>query len=390
MEKLEFVDRRNTNSSKWDGLNRQFGRDGLHAMWVADMDFKVPQCVRKALADYVDLGAMGYMAVPESYYEAVMDWEMSVHGYEIKRQWMRFSPGVVAAFHWAVQIFTEPGDAVIVNTPVYYPFFHAVTSNGRKLIKSDLVNDNGRYSIDFEKFRRDIQNNDVKLFILCSPHNPVGRVWTADELKQLLSICRENGVMVVADEIHHDLITPGTEFVPALQCGEPGEFDNMVISLTAPSKTFNLAAGQNSIVTIPDEELRRRWDDFSGAISVTQGNPFGYIAAEAAYRSGRDWYDAIIRQIYDVNFNYLRERLAKDLPGAVVSDLQGTYLAWIDMRGVMEPSSVKESVLEKGKLAVDFGDWFGGEKYDGFVRMNLAAPLEYVEKGADALIASAR
>lgn len=390
MEKLEFVDRRNTNSSKWDGLNRQFGRDGLHAMWVADMDFKVPQCVRKALADYVDLGAMGYMAVPESYYEAVMDWEMSVHGYEIKRHWMRFSPGVVAAFHWAVQIFTEPGDAVIVNTPVYYPFFHAVTSNGRKLIKSDLVNDNGRYSIDFEKFRRDIQNNDVKLFILCSPHNPVGRVWTADELKQLLSICRENGVMVVADEIHHDLIAPDTEFVPALQCGEPGEFDNMVISLTAPSKTFNLAAGQNSIVTIPDEELRRRWDDFSGAISVTQGNPFGYIAADAAYRGGRDWYDAIIHQIYDVNFNYLRERLAKDLPGAVVSDLQGTYLAWIDMRGVMEPSSVKESVLEKGKLAVDFGDWFGGEKYDGFVRMNLAAPLEYVEKGADALIASAR
>lgn len=390
MEKLEFVDRRNTNSSKWDGLNRQFGRDGLHAMWVADMDFKVPQCVRKALSDYVDLGAMGYMAVPESYYEAVMDWEKSVHGYEIKRRWMRFSPGIVAAFHWAVQIFTEPGDAVIVNTPVYYPFFHAVTSNGRKLIKSDLVNDNGRYSIDFEKFRRDIQNNDVKLFILCSPHNPVGRVWTADELKQLLSICRENGVMVVADEIHHDLIAPGTEFVPALQCGEPGEFDNMVIALSAPSKTFNLAAGQNSIVTIPDEKLRRRWDDFSGAISVSQGNPFGYIAAEAAYRGGRDWYDAIIHQIYDVNFSYLKERLAKDLPGAVVSDLQGTYLAWIDMRGVMEPSSVKDAVLEKGKLAVDFGDWFGGEKYDGFVRMNLAAPLEYVEKGADALIASAR
>lgn len=390
MEKLEFVDRRNTNSSKWDGLNKQFGRDGLHAMWVADMDFKVPQCVRKALSDYVDLGAMGYMAVPESYYGAVMDWEKSVHGYEIKRQWMRFSPGVVAAFHWAVQIFTEPGDAVIVNTPVYYPFFHAVTSNGRKLIKSDLVNDNGRYSIDFEKFRRDIQNNHVKLFILCSPHNPVGRVWTADELKHLLNICRENGVMVVADEIHHDLIAPGTEFVPALQCDEPGEFDNMVISLTAPSKTFNLAAGQNSIVTIPDEKIRRRWDDFSGAISVSQGNPFGYIAAEAAYRGGRDWYDALIHQIYDVNFNYLRERLTKDLPGTVVSDLQGTYLAWIDMRGVMEPSSVKEAVLEKGKLAVDFGDWFGGEKYDGFVRMNLAAPLEYVEKGADALIAAAR
>lgn len=390
MEKLEFVDRRNTNSSKWDGLNRQFGRDGLHAMWVADMDFKVPQCVRKALSDYVDLGAMGYMAVPESYYEAVMDWEKSVHGYEIKRQWMRFSPGVVAAFHWAVQIFTEPGDAVIVNTPVYYPFFHAVTSNGRKLIKSDLVNDNGRYSIDFEKFRRDIEDDHVKLFILCSPHNPVGRVWTADELRQLLNICRENGVMVVADEIHHDLIAPGTEFVPALQCGEPGEFDNMVISLTAPSKTFNLAAGQNSIVTIPDEKIRRRWDDFSGAISVSQGNPFGYIAAEAAYRGGRDWYDALIHQIYDVNFNYLRERLTKDLPGTVVSDLQGTYLAWIDMRGVMEPSLVKEAVLEKGKLAVDFGDWFGGEKYDGFVRMNLAAPLEYVEKGADALIAAAR
>ena len=390
MEKLEFVDRRGTNSAKWDGLEKMFGRTDLHSMWVADMDFKAPLAVRKALSEYAERGAFGYMASPDSFYRAAMDWEMRNHDYRIEREWIRFSPGVVTAFHIAVKIFTEGGDSVMVNTPVYYPFFKAAESNGRKLVKSPLKYSDGKYSIDFEKFSRDIEENNVKLYILCSPHNPVGRVWTAEELRRVLDICREHGVMVVSDEIHHDLIAPGVKFVPALQCGKPGEYDQMVIALTAPSKTFNLAAGQNSLVIIPDEELRSKWDAFAGSISMTSGNPMGYIAGEAAYNEGESWYNQLIHQIYEVNFPLLNNILEQELPGVTVTDLQGTYLSWIDRSKVMDPSEVEKAVLEKGKLAVDFGHWFRGESFSGFVRMNLAAPEEYVEKGARALVSAVK
>ena len=375
MPLVKYVDRKHTDCEKWDGLIDMYGQDNLLAMWVADMDFQVPDCVISALQAYVTAGTFGYYRTPDSYYEAFINWEKSQHGFEVQKEWIRFSPGVVSAFYWIVQFMTNPGDAVIVTTPVYYPFMNSVKDNGRKLITSDLINTDGTYSIDFEDFENKIVENDVKLFILCSPHNPVGRVWTHEELKTLFNICRKHSVFVISDEIHHDLIFGEHAHIPSLTVGD---YSDMMIMLTAPSKTFNLASCQNSIIVIPDEKIREKWDTFTGNLRVTNGNSFGYIAAEAAYTGGQDWYEEMKTIVYG-NYQYMRETFAKELPDVVVSPLEGTYLAWIDMRIYVKPEEMTQFMQDTCGLAFDYGDWFGGEEFAGFIRMNLATSKENVE-----------
>ena len=203
---LTLMDRRKTDCSKWDGLESVFGEGNLQAMWVADMDFRCPQCVIDRLKGFVDFGVFGYYRPPESYLDAFLAWEERYHGYSPKREWLRFSPGVVPAINWLIRILTKPGDSVIVLTPVYYPFLNAVRDNERRLVCSDLINRNGVYSVDFEDFERQIAEQEVRLFILSSPHNPVGRVWSRQELQTLLEICRKHGVFVLSDEIHQDFV----------------------------------------------------------------------------------------------------------------------------------------------------------------------------------------
>ena len=256
-EPIVFVDRRNTDCAKWDNLKAMFGEADLQAMWVADMDFKVPACVLEAQRNYLNMGAQGYYKVPERYYDAFIAWEKARHGYAVAREHIRFSPGVVAAFNWFIQIMTDPGDAIIVLTPVYYPFLNAVKGNGRTLVMCDLVKRDGLYTVDLDKFRRDIVENNVRAFILSSPHNPVGRVWTEEELKGMLDICRAHGVFVISDEIHHDIVFAPAKHIPSATVGD---YDANLVTLTAPSKTFNLAACQNSIVIIPDAGIRKRFD----------------------------------------------------------------------------------------------------------------------------------
>ncbi len=378
MEELIYVDRRNSNCNKWDGQTAMFGEEGLHAMWVADMDFKIPQCVQKALHDYVDFGTVGYYRIPDGYYDAFINWEKTHFNFEVKREWLRFAPGVVAAFNWMLQILTEPDDAVIVMTPVYYPFLQAVTNNERKLITSELVNEDGEYTIDFEDFEKKIKDNDVKAFILCSPHNPVARVWTKEELTRMFEICHRHHVYVISDEIHQDFVFGDKVQIPSYQATE--HWDEMV-AITAPSKTFNLAGGQNSFMIIADEKLRARWDDFAKRIRLMTGNAFGFVAAEAAYKGGQDWLDKVKKQIVD-NDQYLRELFKENLPEIVVTPLEGTYLVWIDLRAYVKPEDMREFIQKKCRLAVDFGDWFGGEQFNGFIRMNLATSRENVEIGA--------
>lgn len=378
MEELIYVDRRNSNCNKWDGQTAMFGEEGLHAMWVADMDFKIPQCVQKALHDYVDFGTVGYYRIPDGYYDAFINWEKTHFNFEVKREWLRFAPGVVAAFNWMLQILTEPDDAVIVMTPVYYPFLQAVTNNERKLITSELVNEDGEYTIDFEDFEKKIIDNDVKAFILCSPHNPVARVWTKEELTRMFEICYRHHVYVISDEIHQDFVFGDKVQIPSYQATE--HWDEMV-AITAPSKTFNLAGGQNSFMIIADEKLRARWDDFAKRIRLMTGNAFGFVAAEAAYKGGQDWLDKVKKQIVD-NDQYLRELFKENLPEIVVTPLEGTYLVWIDLRAYVKPEDTREFIQKKCRLAVDFGDWFGGEQFNGFIRMNLATSRENVEIGA--------
>ena len=373
MEELIYVDRRNSNCNKWDGQTAMFGEEGLHAMWVADMDFKIPQCVQKALHDYVDFGTVGYYHIPDGYYDAFINWEKAHFNFEVKREWLRFAPGVVAAFNWMLQILTEPDEAVIVMTPVYYPFLQAVTNNERKLITSELVNEDGKYTIDFEDFEKKIIDNDVKAFILCSPHNPVARVWTKEELTKMFEI---------SDEIHQDFVFGDKMQTPSYQATE--HWDEMV-AITAPSKTFNLAGGQNSFMIIADEKLRARWDDFAKRIRLMTGNAFGFVAAEAAYKGGQEWLDKVKKQIVD-NDQYLRELFKENLPEIVVTPLEGTYLVWIDLRAYVKPEDTREFIQKKCRLAVDFGDWFGGEQFNGFIRMNLATSRENVEIGARRII----
>lgn len=382
MEEIKYVERRNTNCNKWDAQTKMFGEEGLHAMWVADMDFRVPQCVVDALEEYVQFGVYGYYKVPEEYYQAFINWEKTYHGYEAKKEWIRFSPGVVAGFHWLVQMFTEPGDAVIVNTPVYYPFLHAVENNSRTLICSELVNNGGCYTIDFEDFEKKIVENKVKLFILCSPHNPAGRVWKKEELETLFAICRKHEVYVISDEIHQDLVFGDHEHIPSLMIGD---YQDMIVTLTAPSKTFNLAGGQNSIVMIPDEKLRNMWDTYTAGNRVLGGTSFGYVAAQAAYENGREWLEGVKEKIKD-NYEYLCREFAKELPKAVVTPLEGTYLCWVDLGAYVKAEEMKEVIQKKCRLAVDYGDWFGGEQFATFIRLNLATSLENVKIAVDALV----
>ena len=382
MEKITYVDRRNTNCNKWDGQTKMFGEEGLHAMWVADMDFRVPACVEAALKKYVESGVYGYYKIPDAYYQAFINWEREHHGYEVKKDWIRFSPGVVAGFHWLVQMLTEPEDAVIVNTPVYYPFLDAVKNNHRTLICSDLINEHGVYSIDFKDFEEKIVANDVKLFILCSPHNPAGRVWKKEELEHLFEICRKHRVFVVSDEIHQDLVFDGHKHIPSLSVGD---YADMMISIAAPSKTFNIAGAQNSMVVIPDEMLREKWDAYVKGNRVLGGNAFGYVAAQAAYEGGADWLEGVLDQIHE-NYEYLKKELGEKLPEAVVTPLEGTYLCWIDLKAYVQAENLKDVIQKKCRLAVDFGDWFGGERFGTFIRMNLATSMENVKIGVESLI----
>ncbi len=382
---LEYVDRRGTGCEKWDGQEKTFGEGGLLGLWVADMDFKTAPCVRQALERLVDVGVFGYNFPPEGYYTAFADWQWEHHGYAVDRKWLRFTPGVVTGLNLLVQTLTEVQDAVIILSPVYYPFANAVRNNDRRLIECPLVNNGGAYSVDFARFERDIAENDVRAFILCSPHNPVGRVWTGEELRRMLDICRKHDVKVIADEIHNDFVfAPHTHHCAAAV----GSYDDMLVTLMAPSKTFNLAGCQNAFVILPDETLRRQFDALQKTLAMTSGNMFGYVAAEAAYRGGAAWFEEVKDTIW-ANYTFVRDELAARLPKAVVTELQGTYLMWIDFGAYLAPGELEDFFQHRCRLAVDYGRWFGPGA-DTMIRLNLATNHDTVQKAADAIIRELR
>ncbi len=381
-ETIKYVDRVGTNCNKWDSMDVRFGDNDLMALWVADMDFVVPECCRQAAVKYAEFGIYGYYKIPDGYYQAFIDWEKKYHNTHVEKEWIRYSPGVVSPINWYVNMKTQPGEAVLVTKPVYYPFLNAIEDHGRKLVSSDLVNKNGEYTIDFADFEKTIVDNNAKLFILSSPHNPVGRVWKKEELEQMLAICRKHNVFVVADEIHHDLIMPGYEHTEILNI--PG-YTDMVVAITAGSKTFNLAGCQNSFVILPDEKLRAEYDAFLKSVHIRSGSAFGYVAVEAAFKGGRDWLDQVLALIRQ-NADYVEKELTAQLPKAVVSPLEGTYLQWVDLGAYVEPGKMKELIQDKCRLAVDYGDWFGGEKWAGFIRLNLATSYDNIKEAVRRIV----
>lgn len=382
MSQVIYKDRLGTDCNKWDGCEEKFGDENLLPLWVADMDFEAPSCVKQALKKYVDFGVFGYYQIPNRYYEAFINWEKTYHDYDVKKEWIRFAPGVVPAFNWLIHILTNERDGVLITPPVYYPFKDAVVNNNRTLVESPLMRLEDHYELDYEDFERKIKEQNVKLFIFCTPHNPVGRVWKKEEIVKVLDICKKYGVYVIADEIHQDIIMDGYQKVTA---AATGNYDEIMVTLTAATKTFNLAGCQNSIVVIPNESLRKRYDDYLTRLRITGGNAFGYIAVQSAYDGGRKWLDEVLN-IIEENYHLMKSVLEEKLPKVWIPKLEGTYLMWIDLGAYVSADEI-ESVIQKDcGLAVDYGSWFGGEAYGTFIRVNLATREENIRLAAEKIV----
>ena len=360
------------NPSRWIATDDYFGEDRMLPMWVADMDFPAPQPVVEALMRRAQHGIYGYTVRPASYDAAVTAWMKRRHGWEIDPAWILCTPGVVPAINLLVRTFTPPGGKVLVQRPVYYPFFSAIQNNGAEIVSSSLILKNGRYEMDFDDFARRAADPAVTLFVLCSPHNPVGRVWTRDELMRVGEICLEHGVLVVADEIHADLIYRGVVFTPFATLGEALAQNTVVC--TAPSKTFNLAGLHTSNLIIPNPSLRRRFQQTLNSCGMGKwANPFGIEACEVAYREGEEWLMQAMAYI-EANLDFLQAYVADHLPGIRLIRPEGTYLVWLDCRGLgLDNLSLKRLMMERARLFLDEGYIFGPEG-DGFERINIACP----------------
>ncbi|UCD01769.1 MAG: pyridoxal phosphate-dependent aminotransferase [Promethearchaeota archaeon] len=376
-----LIDCSETNSLKWDthSLKEQFKTDDVLPFWVADMDFQCPQPVIDALKKRVAKEIYGYSwHTTPSYLNAVANWMRRRHKWRIDTDWIVYSPGIVPATCMLIQTFSNVGEKIIIQPPVYYPFFTAIENNGRKLLTNQLNYENKKYTIDFDDFEEKAKDPLTKMFILCSPHNPVGRVWTEKELRRLGDICLENDVLIVSDEIHHDLILSG--YIHTLFSTISEEFEKNTIMCTAPSKTFNIAGLQISNIIIPDEKMREL---FNNTIVNRNGimipNAFGIVALIAAYNEGEEWLDQVLKYI-EANFKFLKEFVNEKLPNVDFIDPEGTYLAWLDFNRLgMSDKELREFMLKKAKVALDGGKIFGpgGE---GFERINVACPRSLLKE----------
>ena len=378
------VERKGTACHKWDGMDEMFGDNDLLAMWVADMEFKIAECVQKALYERIDHGVFGYSQTPNSYYDAFIGWQRRRIHATIEKDWIRFTPGVVAFLYWAVAAYTKENDKILVQPPVYYPFFNAIKDNNRQVVASNLIQDeNGRYIMDLVDFEEKIKQENVKMFILCSPHNPVGRVWTEQELNDVLAICQKYNVIVLSDEIHQDIIVGDNPFISSISVNNGAYHKNLLIA-TAPSKTFNLAGLQHSNIIIPTPELREIYDVKIQNLQHAGSNVLAKVATEAAYNGCEAWLEGLLATIKQ-NFNYVKESLRQHAPKAVVADLEGTYLTWIDMSAYIEPEKIKEFIQDTCRIAVDFGEWFSDD-YKGFIRLNLGTTPANVKTAIESII----
>ncbi len=382
----EIIERRGTGSMKYDGGPLFKKPDGLMPLWVADMDFSVPDPVREALAARVEHGIFGYSLAPDSYYDAVIGWFTDNFDFTPERRWIVQTPGVVCALSVAVRSLTAPGDAIIINRPVYYPFSNVIEQNGRRLVNSPLVIDeNGHYSIDFDDFEKKVVENNVKMYILCSPHNPVGRVWTEEELRRVGDICMKHGVIVVSDEIHCDFVWTDRPHRVFASLSE--EFAQNCVVCTAPGKTFNLAGLQTSNIFIPNNSLRRRFKAELTALSIGSLNTMGMAACEAAYLGGSEWlYE--LRSYLRGNIDLVREYVNSEIKGVKLVEPEGLYLLWLDMRELEFSEEEIEQFVTDAGLWLDGGTMFGPEGL-GFQRINAACPRSVLREALGRLSAAA-
>ena len=375
-----IIDRKNTRCLKYDFAVKRGMPEDVLPLWVADMDFETSSYIEDALTERVKEGIFGYSDVQTPYFEIIRDWMIRHHDWEPQEKWLIKTPGVVFALAMAVKAYTDPGDKVLLQQPVYYPFSEVITDNGREVVSNDLVlTVDGTYKIDFADFEQKIIANGIKLFLLCSPHNPVGRVWTKEELEKIGDICVKHGVTGVSDEIHNDFIWEGTHTVFA---GIKKEFADISVTCTSPSKTFNLASMLISNIFIPNQILRRKFCKEMDRAGISQLSVLGLVATEAAYAHGDEWYAAMKNYVRD-NIAFARAYVEENLPGVRMIDTQGTYLIWLDFRQTgLTVEQLDHKIIYEAGLWLDSGKIFG-KTGEGFERINVACPRAVLQEALD-------
>ncbi|MEW9096921.1 MAG: MalY/PatB family protein [Clostridiaceae bacterium] len=377
----EIIDRRNTDCVKWGNNKTSDNHNDIIQMWIADMDFKVPMEVVESIKARAEHGIFGYTDFNDQYFNSIMNWMKKHHSFDISKEWIVSTPTIVSALYWIVQTYTSVGDKIIIQTPVYHRFKGAIEDNHRVILENPLKEVDGRYYMDFEDLESKIDST-VKMIILCNPHNPVGRVWTKEELTRLGEICLKNNILIVADEIHCDLVFKEHKHIPFASICK--EFEENSITCIAPTKTFNLAGLHVSNIVIPNPELREKFNHALKLNAMGSINIFGMIALIAAYEKGETWYKEMIEYIED-NYNYLKNYIDENIPKLKVTKAEGTYLAWIDFKGLgMSEEKLNKFLIEEGKIVLNEGSIFGGNG-ECFGRMNFACSRKILEEALDSL-----
>lgn len=369
------INRRGTNSYKWDIVKEE----DVIPLWVADMDFKAAPAILKALKKRVEHGVFGYTLVPDSYYEAIINWFARRHNWQIDRSWIIYTTGVVPAVSCAIKALTLPGEKVLIQTPDYNCFFSSIKNNGCEVAENELVRRGDSYEVDFEDFERQCADEKTTVFLLCNPHNPAGRVWTKEELERMNDICLAHGVRVISDEIHCELVMPGHRFTPFAAISDACR-DNSVV-LNSPTKAFNIAGLQIANIICADPAMRRRIDRAVNINEVCDVNPFGVVALQAAYNESEEWLNSLNHYIWG-NYLALKEFIAKELPRLEVTRLEGTYLAWVDIKATgLTSDEAYEKLMKEGRVYVNSGTMYGRRAGEGYLRINLACPRATLLEG---------
>ena len=385
--KTYYINRRGTHSRKWDGEHLKFSRTDLLPLWVADMDFMMPACIQDAITNYVKTMPLGYTMTNPNYLDAVINWYKCRHNCNLSKDWLTSAPNVITGIMWCIGAFTKPNDAIAVLSPVYGAFDTSASDAQRHIVPIAMrrTTDN-RYTVDYDAFESTIIQQDVKLFIHCNPHNPVGHVWTEAEMAQLFSICKRHDVLIISDEIHQDLITGPIPFRSALSVSNGAYADNM-ITMSSVSKSFNMASLHHAEVIIPNDELRSQYNTYKALVYHTDSDIIAEAAITAAYThpEAKTWLNAA-RTVIRENYEYLCRELLSALPKLRISPMNGTYLAWIDFGAYVMADDMHDVFENQCHIAPSFGEWFGGESYATFVRLNLATSLTNIKVATHSII----
>lgn len=370
------VNRLGTNSVKWDYLDNVFGNGEVLPMWIADMDFEVPQYITDAVVKRARHRIYGYTEKPDSFYTAIADWMKKRHGWQISNEWIEVCPGVIPALCLSILTFTEPGDKVLLQPPVFPPFFSSIENNGRIVVNNQLKQENGKYVMDFDDLEAKLRSG-VKAMLLCNPHNPVGRVWNGEELRKVGELCTKYNVIIISDEIHSDLVYSGCTHIPTASVSE--QLSVRTVTCIAPSKTFNIAGLFIAAVIIPDKALRDKFNNTLIRMGIEMSNLFSITALESAYTNGHEWLNQLLTYLED-NIDFLVDYFNKRIPRIKVSKPQGTFLVWLDCRELgMKQKDLVDFFINKARVGLNDGTSFGAGG-EGFMRINIACPRSLLEE----------